>query len=83
MVIHRRIMHINFLDNIWNITLFGTDFMPLIPGPWERSSEPSDTGSSKEMEPEHYVCCSTNQPHLSRNICAQSRLWTKNIRDGS
>ena len=51
------------------------------PGPWERSSEPSDTGSSKEMElePEHYMCCSTNlnpplpHPHLDGNICAQSK----------
>ena len=30
--------------------------------PWEISSEPSDTGSSKEPESGNYVCCSTNHP---------------------
>ena len=45
------------LGKIFNITL-----SKQTPGPWERTSEPSDTGSSKELEPGHYMCCSTNHP---------------------
>ena len=38
-----------------------------IPGPRERSSEPSDTGSPVELEPDYHVRCSAIHSRFSRN----------------
>ena len=37
------------------------------PGPWERSSEPSDTGSSKELEQEPIVVSASSFYYRPKN----------------